>query len=81
MLRVFFSKAALWKLALFAYGLGVVNELLQLYHAPWIEAIRQTRIGGLLLGFGFLWSDIICYAVGVMLAYLLIGLFEKTVKL
>jgi hypothetical protein len=42
-------------------------ELSQLYHAPWIEAVRNTRLGALALGFGFLWSDIACYTVGVVL--------------
>ena len=36
-----------------------------LYHTPWIDSIRQTTLGGLILGFGFLWSDLACYAVGV----------------
>ncbi|HYH80804.1 MAG TPA: DUF2809 domain-containing protein [Longimicrobium sp.] len=49
-----------------AFALAV--ELGQLYHAPWIDAIRQTRIGGLVLGFGFLWSDLVCHAAGVALA-------------
>jgi hypothetical protein len=39
-------------------------EALQLYHAPWIQAWRATRLGGLILGYGFLWSDLICYALG-----------------
>lgn len=39
-------------------------EVSQLYHAPWIDAIRATTFGGLVLGFGFLWSDIVCYTVG-----------------
>lgn len=42
-------------------------EISQLYHAPWIDAIRTTTFGGLVLGFGFLWSDIVCYTVGVTL--------------
>jgi len=76
-LRIFFSKIKLWKLALICYGMGVADELLQLYHAPWIESVRQTRIGGLALGFGFLWSDILCYAVGTLIAYLLISFIER----
>lgn len=40
-------------------------EFSQLYHAPWIEALRHTTLGGLVLGFGFLWSDLLCYTVGV----------------
>lgn len=46
-------------------------EISQLYHAPWIDAIRHTRFGGLILGFGFLWSDIVCYTVGVLMGTLL----------
>jgi hypothetical protein len=42
-------------------------EISQLYHAPWIDALRHTTLGGLVLGFGFLWSDVGCYAVGVSL--------------
>jgi len=35
-------------------------EISQLYHTPWIDSIRQTTLGGLVLGFGFLWTDLIC---------------------
>lgn len=40
-------------------------EISQLYHSPWIDTLRQTRIGGLVLGYGFLWSDLVSYAVGI----------------
>jgi hypothetical protein len=40
-------------------------EISQLYHAPWIDAVRATRLGALVLGYGFLWSDVACYTVGV----------------
>lgn len=56
-----------WAIAiLISYGV----EISQLYHAPWIDTIRHTRLGGLLLGFGFLWTDIGCYTVGCSLALL-----------
>ena len=45
-----------------------LDEISQLYHAPWIDSIRATRLGGLVLGFGFLWSDLVCYTVGVACA-------------
>jgi uncharacterized protein DUF2809 len=47
---------------------SVTVETSQLYHAPWIDAVRATRLGALVLGSGFLWSDLACYAVGVALA-------------
>lgn len=46
-------------------------EISQLYHAPWIDVIRNTTLGGLILGFGFLYSDIICYTVGILIGILL----------
>ncbi len=45
--------------------LAFLVEFSQLYHAPWIEAIRQTTLGGLVLGQGFLWTDLLCYSLGI----------------
>lgn len=45
--------------------LAFAVEVSQLYHAPWIDGIRSTTLGGLVLGFGFLWSDLVCYLVGI----------------
>ena len=58
-------RASTRTIALLAMAFSVAVELSQLYHAPWIDSIRQTTLGGLILGFGFLWSDLACYAVGV----------------
>ena len=58
-------RASTRTIALLALGLSVAIELSQLYHAPWIDSIRHTTLGGLILGFGFLWSDLACYAAGV----------------
>jgi hypothetical protein len=53
-------------------------EFSQLYHEPWIDQIRNTRLGGLVLGFGFIWSDLVCYSVGVILSYWGDILFKST---
>jgi hypothetical protein len=53
-----------------AMAFSVLIEVSQLYHAPWIDSIRHTTLGGLILGFGFLWTDLACYAVGVGLGAL-----------
>ncbi|MDQ3393767.1 MAG: DUF2809 domain-containing protein [Bacteroidota bacterium] len=60
-----------FKVAIFALLFCFLIELSQLYQASWIINIRKTTIGALLLGQGFLWSDLICYSLGIMLGYLL----------
>ena len=66
---------ALWRpgastswLAFSALAFAIVVELTQLYRAPWLDAVRATTAGALVLGHGFLWSDLACYAIGVGLA-------------
>ena len=71
---VFLLAAACWSRArtaalaagalLFAFGV----EAAQLYHAPWIDAVRATRPGALVLGHDFVRSDLLCYTAGVCIA-------------
>jgi hypothetical protein len=56
--------------AAIALAASYAVEISQLYHAAWLDSLRHTRLGGLILGFGFLWSDIVCYTVGVTLGAL-----------
>jgi hypothetical protein len=57
--------------AAIALALAFLVEISQLYHAPWIDSIRQTKLGGLVLGFGFLWTDLVCYSVGITIGSLI----------
>lgn len=68
LIAALWSRAPIWRVAAGAAVFSLAIELSQLYHAPWIDAVRRTRLGGLVLGFGFLWSDLACYAVGIALA-------------
>lgn len=61
----------LWRTALIALVFAYAIEFSQLYQAPWINDIRATQPGGLVLGHGFLWSDLICYSVGIGIGALL----------
>ncbi|NJN15431.1 MAG: DUF2809 domain-containing protein [Oscillochloris sp.] len=54
-----------------AWGICIAIEVSQLIHLPWLEALRATLPGRLVLGAGFLWSDILCYGVGAALGLLL----------
>jgi len=73
---VFKRKSTLWvAVAALAFSYGI--EISQLYHAPWIDALRANTLGGLVLGFGFLWSDMVCYTTGVAFGYIMEKVFIK----
>ncbi len=46
-------------------------EFSELYQADWINAIRATRLGGLILGFTFLPVDLLSYSFGIVVGALL----------
>lgn len=52
-----------------SYVICVGIEASQLYQADWINSIRGTVLGRLVLGQGFLWSDILAYIMGILLMY------------
>ena len=58
-------RASTWAVAMLAMSSSALIEISQLYKAPWIDSIRRTKLGGLSLGFDFVWSDLTCYAAGV----------------
>lgn len=60
------SKAAGWSL-LFSFAI----EFSQLYQAEWIQEVRSSLLGSLILGRGFLWIDLARYAVGIAVAFLI----------
>lgn len=50
-------------------SLGI--ECSQLYQAPWIHDLRLTPVGAVVLGSGFHRIDLVCLAVGALLASVL----------
>ena len=73
-MAVFWSLAILspcsptWKLATVSLFIAFTVEASQLYRAPWIDDLRSIRLVALVLGSGFLWSDLLCYATGIVIA-------------
>lgn len=49
---------------IFCFGI----ELSQLYQAEWINGVRSTFLGALVLGSGFLTVDLVRYTAGIALA-------------
>ncbi|MCM3737576.1 DUF2809 domain-containing protein [Bacillus cytotoxicus] len=60
-----FNSAQTKVVALFSLSFCYIIEFSQLYHASWIDHIRETTLGGLILGYGFLWSDLLAYTIGI----------------
>jgi hypothetical protein len=61
-------RAATRTVALLTLATTLGIEFSQLYHAPWLDALRATPPGRLLLGNTFLWSDVACLVVGTAIA-------------
>jgi len=60
-----FRRSSTLRISLAAVCFAWSVELLQLYHAPWIDAIRSTRPGQLVLGSSFNSPDLIAYVAGI----------------
>ena len=51
-----------------AYGVCVAVELSQLYRGAWLDRLRDSMLGHLVLGSGFDARDLAAYAAGVAIA-------------
>lgn len=69
--RFLFPKLELLKSFNIALIFSFAIETSQLYQAEWINIIRKTTIGGLVLGHGFLWMDLISYFIGIIIALII----------
>ncbi len=66
LMRMIFIHTCIIKIAAWSLTFCFAIEISQVYQAPWINHIRSTLIGHLILGQGFLWSDLIAYTVGIL---------------
>lgn len=48
-----------------------IIEITQLFHPAWLEALRSVKVFALILGYTFLWSDIVAYTLGISLGALI----------
>ena len=63
-LGILFPGARTVALAGAALGISFAVEFSQLCEADWLNRIRATRLGALVLGRGWVATDLLCYAVG-----------------
>lgn len=78
-LRFFFPGVRLWKVVSWGFIFCVCIELQQLIDTPWLDHVRHTFPFGLILGYGFQWSDLVCYGVGSLLGYVVCMIGEMLV--
>ena len=52
-------------------------EFSQMITWRWLVSFRQTFIGHMMLGQGFLWIDLIAYSVGIIIIYMAFSRIEK----
>ena len=57
--------APIVRLAAWALAISYLDELSQLYQAPWINQVRATTAGHLVLGSTFSFCDLLAYTIGV----------------
>ncbi len=76
-LRFLFPAIGILKTMIFALLFSYAIEVSQLYQTEWINNIRNTTIGALVLGHGFLWSDLICYTVGIGISSIADSIFRR----
>ncbi|MFK7800415.1 MAG: DUF2809 domain-containing protein [Anaerolineae bacterium] len=48
-----------------------IIEITQLFHPAWLDYLRTYKLIGLIIGYSFLWSDIIAYTAGISLGALI----------
>ena len=78
MMAFVFAKKTSKQVAVYSLLFCYAIEISQLYQATWINSIRNTVLGALVLGSGFLWSDLLAYALGVGLAFIIEIKFKQT---
>jgi len=72
---VFFSfgiilpKVPLFNRMLWALSFSFLIEFSQLLKYDWIEHLRSYKIIALVIGYGYKTSDLICYTIGITIAY------------
>jgi hypothetical protein len=75
-----FPSASIARVATYALAASYADELSQLYQAHWINQIRATLMGHLVLGSSFSWLDMLSYTVGVGICVIIEALLLRTVS-
>ena len=71
--RLILVKKKLCPVMLISLTHSFLVEFSQMIRWPWLVTFRNTFIGHMLLGQGFLWTDLLAYSIGIIICY---GIFR-----
>ncbi|MFB9840948.1 ribosomal maturation YjgA family protein [Mucilaginibacter ginsenosidivorans] len=77
MLRFFYVSASIQKIAIISIVISYTIEFSQLYKAEWIDNLRHTFFGRMVLGETFLWGDLLSYTAGILIGLTIDVLIRK----
>lgn len=75
--RIILVKKSLWLVAFISLTHSFLVEFSQLIRWSWLVSFRNTFIGHMMLGQGFLWTDLLAYLIGILLIYWVFRIVER----
>ena len=75
--RIILVKQSLRLVAIISLTHSFLVELSQILRWSWLVSFRSTFIGHMMLGQGFLWTDLLAYSIGILLIFCLFRGMER----
>ncbi len=67
--RIILVKSKLRTVAIVSLAHSFIVEFSQLLRWQWLVSFRNTFVGHMMLGQGFLWTDLVAYVIGITIIY------------
>ncbi len=75
--RIILVKQSLRLVAIISLTHSFLVEFSQILRWSWLVSFRSTFIGHMMLGQGFLWTDLLAYLIGILLVFCLFQSMER----
>ena len=75
--RIILVKQSLRLVAIISLTHSFLVEFSQIRRWSWLVSFRSTFIGHMMLGQGFLWTDLLAYLIGILLIFCLFQSMER----
>jgi len=75
--RIILVKQSLRLVAIISLTHSFLVEFSQILRWSWLVSFRSTFIGHMMLGQGFLWTDLLAYLIGILLIFCLFQSMER----